>query len=261
MLNNLGMFAYFDGRWDDAIALYRRARAMRRARRSPADVAFTDCNIGEILSDQGRLEEAGSTWSGRAGLERDGRAAVRRLRRRAPGAARGAPRRFGRRGGARCSRRRMAELARVRHRRLCGFRAGAASPKPRRWVGDSGARARRRRRALKADEPQRSAAQRVAGIALARLGLPRRRAGRADRRAGHGARACRGLRHRGDDRRSATRWAPPTRTMRRERDEILGRLKIIRRPTPDSHDRGVAGRRRPLRRVPTGRRTPGSGSS
>ena len=58
VLNNMGAFAYRAGRWDDAIALYRRsADASERA----GDVnfaAFTDCNIGELLSDQGRLQDA-----------------------------------------------------------------------------------------------------------------------------------------------------------------------------------------------------------
>lgn len=58
VLNNLGMFAYFEGRWDDAIALYRRSRASSERAGMPADVARSDCNIGEILSDQGRVEEA-----------------------------------------------------------------------------------------------------------------------------------------------------------------------------------------------------------
>jgi class 3 adenylate cyclase/tetratricopeptide (TPR) repeat protein len=58
VLNNLGMFAYFDGRWDDAEALYRRSRESGERAGTPADVAYTDCNIGEILSDQGRVEEA-----------------------------------------------------------------------------------------------------------------------------------------------------------------------------------------------------------
>ena len=58
VLNNLGGLAYWDGRWDDAIALYRQAgEASERAGR-PTDVAYTDCNVGEILSDQGRLDEA-----------------------------------------------------------------------------------------------------------------------------------------------------------------------------------------------------------
>ncbi|MBV9607397.1 MAG: AAA family ATPase, partial [Solirubrobacterales bacterium] len=58
VLNNLGMFAYFDGRWDDALSLYIRARECGERSGRPADAAFVDCNVGEILSDQGRLEEA-----------------------------------------------------------------------------------------------------------------------------------------------------------------------------------------------------------
>lgn len=58
VLNNLGMFAYFDGRWDDALALYRQARECGERSGRPADVAFADCNVGEILSDQGQFEEA-----------------------------------------------------------------------------------------------------------------------------------------------------------------------------------------------------------
>jgi class 3 adenylate cyclase/tetratricopeptide (TPR) repeat protein len=58
VLNNLGAFAYFDGRWDDAIGLYRRAAACSERAGRPADAAYTDCNVGEILSDQGRLDES-----------------------------------------------------------------------------------------------------------------------------------------------------------------------------------------------------------
>ncbi len=58
VLNNLGMFAYWEGRWQEAIELYARgADASERA----GDVwaaAYGDCNIGEVLADQGRLEEA-----------------------------------------------------------------------------------------------------------------------------------------------------------------------------------------------------------
>ena len=58
VLNNLGGLAYWDGRWDEAIALYQKAgEASERAGR-PADVAYTDCNVGEIRSDQGHLDEA-----------------------------------------------------------------------------------------------------------------------------------------------------------------------------------------------------------
>jgi len=58
MLNSMGGYAYKAGRWEEAIALYRRgADASVRA----GDVnlgAFADCNVGEVLSDQGRLAEA-----------------------------------------------------------------------------------------------------------------------------------------------------------------------------------------------------------
>jgi tetratricopeptide (TPR) repeat protein len=57
-LNNLGGMAYLKGRWDDAVDLYTRAGTCAERAGRPADVAFTDCNIGEILSDQGRLDEA-----------------------------------------------------------------------------------------------------------------------------------------------------------------------------------------------------------
>ena len=58
VLNNLGGFAYFQGRWDDAVELYRKAGACSERAGKPGDVAYTDCNVGEILSDQGHLGEA-----------------------------------------------------------------------------------------------------------------------------------------------------------------------------------------------------------
>jgi tetratricopeptide (TPR) repeat protein len=58
VLNNLGMFAYWQGRWDDAIDLYRQAGECSERAGRPSDVAYTDCNIGEILSDQGHLDDA-----------------------------------------------------------------------------------------------------------------------------------------------------------------------------------------------------------
>ena len=71
VLNNLGGFAYFEGQWDRAIALYRRASACAERAGRPADAAYTDCNVGEILSDQGHLDEADAhlqrarrVWSG-----------------------------------------------------------------------------------------------------------------------------------------------------------------------------------------------------
>jgi class 3 adenylate cyclase/tetratricopeptide (TPR) repeat protein len=58
VLNNLGASAYVQGRWGEAVRLYRQAAACSERAGNPADVAYTDCNIGEILSDQGYLEEA-----------------------------------------------------------------------------------------------------------------------------------------------------------------------------------------------------------
>ena len=58
VLNNLGGFAYWGGRWSEAIDLYRQAGACRQRAGNDGDAAQTYANIGEILSDQGRLEEA-----------------------------------------------------------------------------------------------------------------------------------------------------------------------------------------------------------
>lgn len=58
VLNNLGGFAYWRGRWHEAIGLYREAGACRERAGNVAEVAQTDANVGEILSDQGRLEDA-----------------------------------------------------------------------------------------------------------------------------------------------------------------------------------------------------------
>jgi class 3 adenylate cyclase/tetratricopeptide (TPR) repeat protein len=56
--NNLGGFAYFEGRWDDALDLYRRGREARERTGDPVNAADGTNNIGEILSDQGRIDEA-----------------------------------------------------------------------------------------------------------------------------------------------------------------------------------------------------------
>ena len=58
VLNNLGAFAYREGRWGDAVALYRRAGETSARAGGVADAAFGDFNIGELRSDQGRLSEA-----------------------------------------------------------------------------------------------------------------------------------------------------------------------------------------------------------
>lgn len=58
VLNNLGAFAYFEGRWTAAVELYERGRLARERTGDPVNAALGTANIGEILSDQGRLEEA-----------------------------------------------------------------------------------------------------------------------------------------------------------------------------------------------------------
>ncbi|HZO36528.1 MAG TPA: adenylate/guanylate cyclase domain-containing protein [Solirubrobacteraceae bacterium] len=58
VLNNLGANAYFDGRWDDAVSLYEQAAKASAKAGNVADAAIYDCNTAEVLSDQGRLDEA-----------------------------------------------------------------------------------------------------------------------------------------------------------------------------------------------------------
>ena len=58
VLNNMGGFAYRDGRWRDAVDLYRRGAEASLRAGDVADAAFGDCNIGEVLADRGLLDEA-----------------------------------------------------------------------------------------------------------------------------------------------------------------------------------------------------------
>jgi class 3 adenylate cyclase/tetratricopeptide (TPR) repeat protein len=58
--NNLGMLAYFDGRWGDALAYYERSRSGSELLGNVVDVAFVEANIGELLVNQFRLDEAES---------------------------------------------------------------------------------------------------------------------------------------------------------------------------------------------------------
>ena len=58
VLNNLGIEAYYDGRWDEALDLYERSKAARSRIGDVVNVALVANNIGEIHSDQGRLDEA-----------------------------------------------------------------------------------------------------------------------------------------------------------------------------------------------------------
>jgi len=58
VLNNLGIDAYYEGRWDEALDLYERSRRLRERIGDVVGAATIMGNIGEILSDQGRLDEA-----------------------------------------------------------------------------------------------------------------------------------------------------------------------------------------------------------
>ncbi len=58
MLNNLGTTAYFEGRWNEALDLYRQALAAWERAGDTRSVSMAAFNIGEILSAQGRLDEA-----------------------------------------------------------------------------------------------------------------------------------------------------------------------------------------------------------
>ena len=57
-LNNLGIDAYYEGRWDEALEYYGRSRAARERIGDVVGAATIANNIAEILSDQGRLDEA-----------------------------------------------------------------------------------------------------------------------------------------------------------------------------------------------------------
>jgi class 3 adenylate cyclase/tetratricopeptide (TPR) repeat protein len=56
--NNVGIEAYFDGRWDDALDWYRRSGQSAARVGDVVSVARTQNNEAEILSDRGRLDEA-----------------------------------------------------------------------------------------------------------------------------------------------------------------------------------------------------------
>ena len=56
--NNLGMFAWLRGRWDEAVELFDKGRQLRLRIGDEVDAATGTLNIAEVLSDQGRLDEA-----------------------------------------------------------------------------------------------------------------------------------------------------------------------------------------------------------
>jgi tetratricopeptide (TPR) repeat protein len=59
VLNNLGGYRYLDGKWDEAIDLASRARDTFRKIGDDTNALIVALNIAEVLSDQGRSEEAG----------------------------------------------------------------------------------------------------------------------------------------------------------------------------------------------------------
>ena len=62
VLNNLGAFAYFQGHWDEALACYTRARDAKARIGNAVDAAAFGANMAEILTDQGRLDEADASF-------------------------------------------------------------------------------------------------------------------------------------------------------------------------------------------------------
>ena len=58
VLNNLGAFAFYAGDWREAVVLYRRAGNASAAAGDVVNAAFGDCNVGEVLVEQGRLTAA-----------------------------------------------------------------------------------------------------------------------------------------------------------------------------------------------------------
>ena len=63
LLNGLGMHAYFQGRWVEALDYYRQSREMASRAGNSVLVAFEDNNIAEIVLEQGRLDEAESLFT------------------------------------------------------------------------------------------------------------------------------------------------------------------------------------------------------
>ncbi len=58
MANNLGIIAYYDGRWDDTLDWYRQAVDADVRIGNLLGAAITEANIGEVLVNQGHLDEA-----------------------------------------------------------------------------------------------------------------------------------------------------------------------------------------------------------
>ena len=102
VLNNLGGFAYFDGRWDEAVELYEQARGAPRAHRQRGRRAPSGCTTSARCSSTRVTSRRRTTAIAEA--DRVWRASDYRGRRRhrpdAAGPARGGARRVRRRAGA-----------------------------------------------------------------------------------------------------------------------------------------------------------------
>ena len=57
-LRNLGVVAYFEGRWNDAVSFFRRGADVAFGSGDIGGAAISEMNVGEILGNQGRLDEA-----------------------------------------------------------------------------------------------------------------------------------------------------------------------------------------------------------
>ena len=231
VLNNLGMFAYLDGRWDDAVELYRKSAAASERAGRPGDVAVTDCNVGEILSDQGRLDEAEAylrrarrVWS--ATEERQAVAFVDVL------LGRLAVRRNHDRAGTGVS---MLEAA-ISEFRTLGLDvyadlAQALIAEAEAITGNASRAIQIARRELQTADRHRPLLARISGIALARLG-------RAEAAVGQLNDALVAARERDAAYEIAATidvldsLGVADRQLVRERDEILRRLQVERLPTP-----------------------------
>ncbi len=62
VLNNLGIDAYYEGRWDEARGFYERSRDVCRRSGNVVMDGTALNNIGEILSDQGHLDQADAVF-------------------------------------------------------------------------------------------------------------------------------------------------------------------------------------------------------
>lgn len=229
VLNNLGMFAYFDGRWDEAIELYRQAGTCSERAGKPGDVAFTDCNVGEILSDQGRLEEAAvhlerarRVWT--ATGDRQSVAFVNVLMGRLAVRAGRTPE------GCELLESAMADLRRYRIDAYADF-AEALISEAEAFAGDPSRALSIAREVLDRSDRQLPLLRRLSGIALARLGDPE-----ASREELLGALTV--ARERGAEYEAAatitilSTLGAIENEMLEERDAILERLRITELPAP-----------------------------